>query len=156
MLSERITMNASEHEDGGGFSEAERAAMKLRADELRAHKGVKGAAKRERELQACIDAIADLPDTDRRIAERFHTIVAEEAPHLDPKTWYGFPSYAADGKVVTFVQPASKFGTRYTTIGFNEDAALDDGPMWATSFAVLDMTAEVDRRLRDLVRRAAA
>jgi len=149
-------MNATSAVDEGGFSDAERAAMKQRADELRAQKGVKGAAKRERELQACVDAIAELPDTDRRIAERFHTIVAEEAPHLDPKTWYGFPSYAADGKVVTFVQPASKFDTRYTTIGFNEDAALDDGSMWATAFAVLEVTPEVEARLRDLVRRAAA
>ncbi len=149
-------MNATSAVDEGGFSEAERAAMKQRADELRAQKGVKGAAKRERELQACVDAIAELPDTDRRIAERFHTIVAEEAPHLDPKTWYGFPSYAADGKVVTFVQPASKFDTRYTTIGFNEDAALDDGSMWATAFAVLEITPKVEARLRDLVRRAAA
>lgn len=63
-------------------------------------------------------------------------VVSEEAPGLDPKTWYGFPSYARDGKVVTFVQPAAKFGTRYATVGFNEDATLDDGPMWATSFAV--------------------
>ena len=149
-----MSANASEGE--GGFSDAERAAMKQRADELRSQKGVKGSAKRERERQACIDAIAELPDADRQIAERFHIIVTEEAPHLDPKTWYGFPSYAADGKVVTFVQPSSKFDTRYTTVGFNEDAALDDGAMWATSFAVREVTAEVATRLRDLVRRAAA
>ena len=149
-----MSANASEGE--GGFSDAERAAMKQRADELRSQKGVKGSAKRERERQACIDAIAELPDADRQIAERFHIIVTEEAPHLDPKTWYGFPSYAADGKVVTFVQPSSKFDTRYTTVGFNEDAALDDGAMWATSFAVREVTAEVETRLRDLVRRAAA
>ena len=149
-------MSAKPSEEEGGFSDAERAAMKQRADELRSQKGVKGSAKRERERQACIDAIAELPDADRQIAERFHIIVTEEAPHLDPKTWYGFPSYAADGKVVTFVQPSSKFDTRYTTVGFNEDAALDDGAMWATSFAVLEVTPEVEARLRDLVRRAAA
>lgn len=149
-------MSAKPSEEEGGFSDAERAAMKQRADELRSQKGVKGSAKRERERQACIDAIAELPDADRQIAERFHIIVTEETPHLDPKTWYGFPSYAADGKVVTFVQPSSKFDTRYTTVGFNEDAALDDGAMWATSFAVLEVTPEVEARLRDLVRRAAA
>lgn len=147
-------MTTSEPDDG--FSEAERAAMRQRAEELRAQKGVKGSAKREREYQACLDAIAELAGDDRRIAERFHVIVTEEAPHLDPKTWYGFPSYAADGKVVTFLQPASKFDTRYATIGFSEDAALDDGELWPTSFAVLEITDEVEQRLRELVRRAAA
>lgn len=139
-----------------GFSEAERAAMKQRAEELRSQKGLKGAAKLERELQACIEAIESLTGTDRRIAERFHIIVHEEAPHLDPKTWYGFPSYAKDGKVVTFVQPASKFESRYLTVGFQEDAALDDGAMWATSFAVIEMTDDVEAFLRELVRRAAS
>lgn len=141
--------------DSGGFSAAERAAMKQRAEELRSAKGVKGAAKRERENQACLDTIAELEGTDRQIAERFHVIVAEEAPHLDAKTWYGFPSYALDGDVVMFLQPSSKFDTRYTTIGFNEQAQLDDGAFWATSFAVLEVTNAVDAKLRDLVRRAA-
>ena len=81
--------------------------------------------------------------------------MTDEAPQLDPKTWYGFPSYARDGKVVVFYQPASKFGTRYGTVGFSEDAALDDGVLWPTSFAVLAVDDEVDRRLRELVRRAA-
>lgn len=138
-----------------GFSAAERAAMKQRAAELRENKGIKGAAKKEKELQACVAAIEALEGVDRIIATRFHVVVAEEAPELDPKTWYGFPSYARDGKVVTFVQPASKFDTRYTSIGFNEDAFLDDGPLWATSFAVLEWTDEVESTLRDLVRRAA-
>ena len=79
----------------------------------------------------------------------------EEAPHLDPKTWYGFPSYARDGKVVVFYQPASKFDTRYGSVGFNEDALLDDGAMWATAFAVVEVTDEVEATLRDLVHRAA-
>ncbi len=79
--------------------------------------------------------------------------MTEVAPHLDPKTWYGFPSYARDGKVVTFVQPAAKFGSRYATVGFQQDAALDDGAMWATSYAVVEWTDGVERRLRDLVRR---
>lgn len=138
-----------------GFSAAERAAMKQRADELRAEKGLKGGAKKEREYQACLEAIAALEGSDRQIAERFHVIVAEEAPGLDPKTWYGFPSYARDGNVITFLQPASKFGSRYATIGFNDGAFLDDGDMWATSFAVLEVTPDVEVRLRELVRRAA-
>ena len=146
----------SVNEEATGFSAAERAAMKQRARELRAQKGVKGGAKREREAQACLEAIAALEGTDRAIAERLHVIVSQEAPHLDSKTWYGFPSYARDGKVVTFVQPASKFDTRYTSIGFNEDAALDDGPFWATAFAVLEWTDEVEKALRPLVRKAAA
>lgn len=138
-----------------GFSEAERAAMRQRAEELRSSKGLKGAAKRAKEYEACIAAIEALEGVDLAVASRLHVIVAEEAPHLEPKTWYGFPSYARDGSVVVFYQPASKFGTRYGSVGFNEDARLDDGPMWATSFAVVDMTDEVETRLRDLVRRAA-
>lgn len=137
------------------FSASERAAMKQRAEELRAAKGVKGAAKKAKELDACVEAIGALDGLDRLIAERFHVVVTEEAPDLDPKTWYGFPSYARDGKVVTFVQPASKFDTRYTSVGFNEDAHLDDGAMWATSFAVVEWTDEVERTLRELVRKAA-
>lgn len=129
--------------------------MQQRAEELKAQKGVKGAAKREREFQACIDAIEALEGSDQQIAARFHMIVSEEAPHLNAKTWYGFPSYALDDKVITFVQPSSKFDTRYTSIGFNEDAMLDDGPMWATSFAVLEVTDAVEARLRELVRKAA-
>ncbi|PWD51093.1 hypothetical protein C8046_10980 [Serinibacter arcticus] len=138
-----------------GFSADERAAMKQRAEELRSMKGVKGAAKKQKEAEACLAAIEALSGADRVIAERFHVVVTEEAPHLEWKTWYGFPSYARDGKVVTFVQPASKFGTRYTSIGFNEDAALDDGPIWATSFAVLEWTDAVEKQLRPLVHKAA-
>ncbi len=139
-----------------GFSADERAAMKQRAAELRATKGVKGAAKREKEAEACLAAIEALTGLDRQIAERFHVVVTEEAPDLDHKTWYGFPSYARDGKVITFVQPASKFDTRYTSIGFNEDANLDDGALWATSFAIVEWTPEAEKKLRALVRKAAA
>ncbi|MFV0450646.1 MAG: hypothetical protein ACK5LS_00130 [Propioniciclava sp.] len=139
----------------GGFSAAERAAMKQRADELAAAKGVKGAARKAKELQACLDAIAALNGLDRTIAERLHVIVSQEAPGLDPKTWYGFTSYARDGKVVLFYQPASKFDTRYGHVGFNEDAHLDDGAIWPTAFAIVEWNADVETRLRDLVRRAA-
>jgi uncharacterized protein YdhG (YjbR/CyaY superfamily) len=147
---------ADERGSGEGFSDAERAAMQQRKAELREQaRGGKGAAKKEREAQACLDAIDALEGTDRAVAERLHVIVLEEAPHLEHKTWYGFPSYARDGKVVVFYQPASKFGTRYGTVGFSEDAQLDDGVLWPTSYAVLAVDDEVDRRLRDLVRRAA-
>ncbi|MDN5760681.1 MAG: hypothetical protein L0H59_19520 [Tomitella sp.] len=139
-----------------GLSTAERGAIKQRAAELREQaKPAKGAAKKEREAQACADAIAALEGADRKIAERLHAVVTQEAPHLDPKTWYGFPSYARDGKVVVFYQPASKFGTRYGSIGFNEDAHLDDGAFWATAFAVLEVTDEGEQQLRTLVRAAA-
>lgn len=140
---------------GAGFSDAEKAAMKQRADELKAMKGLKGLAKIEKENQACLDAIEALEGTDRIIAERVHVIVLEEAPHLNPKTFYGFPAYAKDGKVVVFWQPASKFNTRYGTVSFDEPAQLDDGPMWPVSFAVIEMTDAVERRIRELVRAAA-
>lgn len=138
------------------FSDAERAAMRQRNAELKEQaKSGKGAARKEREAQACLDAIAALEGTDRTVAERLHAVVTEEAPHLDPKTWYGFPSYARDGKVVVFYQPASKFGTRYGTVGFSEDAQLDEGAFWPAAYAVLAVDDEVERQLRELVRRAA-
>lgn len=146
---------AGKTSDGAGFSDAEKAAMKQRADELKAMKGLKGLAKIERENQACLDAIAALDGTDRIIAERVHVIVLEEAPHLNPKTFYGFPAYAKDGKVVVFWQPASKFDTRYGTVSFDETAQLDDGPMWPVSYAVIEMTDAVEQRIRELVRTAA-
>lgn len=149
-----MSAHTRQNSDDTGFSDAERAAMKQRAAELRAQGG-KGAAKKEREAQACLDAIEALTGSDQAIARRLHVIVTEEAPQLDHKTWYGFPSYARDGRVVVFYQPASKFETRYGTVGFQEDARLDDGAMWPTSFAVLEVTDDVERQLRDLVRRAA-
>jgi uncharacterized protein YdhG (YjbR/CyaY superfamily) len=146
-------MNATT--DGTGFSADEKAAMKQRAEELRTTKGLKGAAKQARELEACIDAIDALEGIDGEVATTFHRLVAEEAPDLRPKTMYGFPSYAnADGKVVMFVQPKSKFDTRYPTVNFDEHANLDDGDMWPTSFAVVALTDAVEKRLRALVKQA--
>ena len=137
-----------------GFSDAEREAMQQRAEELRSTKGVKGAAKRAREYEACLDAISALEGVDKALAERVHAIVAKEAPDLDAKTFYGFPAYARDGKVLIFVQPSSKFDTRYPTLNFDDTANLDDGAMWPTSFAVVDVTPEVEERIRALVRAA--
>lgn len=137
-----------------GFSKAEREAMQQRAEELRASKGVKGAAKKAKELEACIEAIDKLEGLESQIGQLLHRIVTEEAPELDPKTWYGFPSYARDGKVVVFMQPGSKFGTRYSTIGFQEEATIDDGDIFPTSYAVLAVTPAVEKQLRALVARA--
>lgn len=137
-----------------GFTKAERDAMKQRAEELRESKGVKGAAKKAKELQACLDAIEALSGFDQQLAQRYHVVVTEEAPDLDPKTWYGFPSYARDGDVVTFVQPASKFGVRYATVGFNESATLDDGDLWPTAYAVIEWNDDVEKTFRALIRKA--
>lgn len=137
-----------------GFSDEEKAAMKQRADELRSTKGLKGAAKLAKELEACMEAIDALEGIDGEVARAVHRIVSELAPQLNPKTFYGFPAYAADGKVVIFVQPKSKFDTRYPTVNFDEPAKLDDGDMWATSFAVVNVTADVEKRLRELVTKA--
>ncbi len=139
-----------------GFSADERAAMAQRAEELRATKGLKGAAKLARELEACGAAIEALDGIDGEVARAVHRIVGDEAPGLHPKTYYGFPAYAKDDKVVIFVQPKSKFDTRFPTVNFTEEAALDEGAMWATSFAVVEVTAAVEEKVRALVARAVA
>lgn len=140
---------------GAGFSDAEKAAMKQRAEELKAMKGVKGAAKTAKEFEACVAAIEALQGVEHEIAATLHRIVGEEAPQLNPKTFYGFPAYALDGRVVVFYQPASKFDTRYGTISFDDAAQLDDGVMWPVSFAVLEMNPQVEKTVRELVLRAA-
>lgn len=140
--------------EANGFSDEEKAAMKQRADELRSTKGLKGAAKLAKELEACMEAIEALDGIDGEVARAVHRIVSELAPQLNPKTFYGFPAYAADGKVVIFVQPKSKFDTRYPTVNFDETAKLDDGDMWATSFAVVNVSADVENRIRKLVTKA--
>ncbi|MCD7102191.1 hypothetical protein [Pseudoclavibacter sp. 13-3] len=147
-------MSDQDHTDG--FSASEREAMRQRAEELRSVSGVKGAAKKAREYEACLAAIDALDGLDALIAQRLHLIVADEAPHLAAKTWYGFPSYARGGKVIVFLQPSSKFDTRYATLGFSEDARLDDGVIWPTSFAVTAWNDSVDAQVRALVRRAAS
>lgn len=137
----------------GGFSNVERAAMKERAAELKASRG-SGSKKKEKEYQACLDAIAAMPDDDRVIAERIHAMVTTAAPELDPKTWYGMPAYARDGKVVCFLQVGSKYDSRYATFGFQDAARLDDGNVWPTTFAVTALTTADESMLAGLVRRA--
>ncbi|MFD4468429.1 iron chaperone [Rhodococcus sp. NPDC058505] len=142
-------------QNGSGFSAEERAAMKEAAAERRAQaKADKSAAKRELNLQGVLDAIAAMEDADRVLAERFHAIVTETAPDLEPKTWYGMPAYGRDGTALCFFQAASKFKARYATIGFQDTARLDDGEFWPTSFAVVSFTDEVAARVKDLVARA--
>jgi uncharacterized protein YdhG (YjbR/CyaY superfamily) len=134
-----------------GFSKAEREAMKQRAEELRAERGGR---KKADDLQAALDAIAEMPDADRAIAERVHAIVARIAPQLLAKTWYGMPAYADGKDVVCFFQGAAKFDTRYATIGFNDCAQLDDGDMWPVSYAIVNWTGAVEERVKELVRTA--
>jgi uncharacterized protein YdhG (YjbR/CyaY superfamily) len=136
-----------------GFSAAERAAMKERAAELRAA-GKKG-AKAADGLQAVLDRIAAMAPADRALAERVHVTVTGTAPQLVPKTWYGMPAYAdADGKVVVFFQDAGKFSYRYSTLGFQESAHLDDGDLWPVSYALQAWTPAVEARVVELVRAA--
>jgi uncharacterized protein YdhG (YjbR/CyaY superfamily) len=139
----------------GGFSEAERAAMKARAQELKAQ-GRSGQKKADNE-QAVLDAIGEMPDADRAIAERIHALVTANAPELLPKTWYGFPAYAQpDGKLICFFKAASKFDGRYAMLGFEDAAALDDGPMWPVVFAIVEWTPAVEKKIVALVKTAVA
>ena len=136
-----------------GFSAEERAAMKKRAAELRAE-GKKGAKKADG-LQAVLDAIAEMAPEDRALAERVHVTVTATAPELMPKTWYGMPAYAnADGKVVVFFQDSGKFKYRYSTLGFQETANLDDGDIWPVSYALADWTPVVEKKVAELVKAA--
>lgn len=135
-----------------GFTAEERAAMRERAQELKAARRNRRAEDDER---AVLAKIAEMPEPDRTMAERLHALVKASAPDLSPKTWYGMPAYAnRDGKVVCYFTPASKFNSRYATFGFNDTANLDDGSMWPTSFALKELTPEAEARIAALVKRA--
>ena len=133
---------------GTGFTAEERAAMKERAKELKA---AAGKADGEADVLA---KIAEMQEADRAIAERLHAIIKAGAPGLSPRTWYGMPAYAKDGKVVCFFQSAQKFKTRYATIGFSDAANLDDGFMWPTAFALKKLTAAEEARISALLKKA--
>jgi uncharacterized protein YdhG (YjbR/CyaY superfamily) len=136
-----------------GFSAEERAAMKERAAELRAE-GKKGAKKADG-LQAVLDRIAEMAPEDRALAERVHVTVTATAPDLSPKTWYGMPAYAdAQGKVVVFFQDSGKFDYRYSTLGFQDAANLDDGDMWPVTYALINWSATVEKKIVELVKAA--
>jgi uncharacterized protein YdhG (YjbR/CyaY superfamily) len=135
-----------------GFTDEERAAMKERAKELKAEARVnKNKAEGESDVLA---RIAELPEPERAMARRLHEIIKASAPVLSPKTWYGMPAYAKDGKVVCFFQSAQKFNTRYATLGFSDTANLDEGTMWPTSFALTELTATEEARISALVKKA--
>jgi uncharacterized protein YdhG (YjbR/CyaY superfamily) len=135
-----------------GFSAEERAAMKERANELRAEaRAGKDRAAGER---AVLAKIAEMPEPDRAMAERLHAIIEESAPVLSPKTWYGMPAYAKEGKVVCFFQSGQKYNSRYSTFGFQDAANLDDGAMWPTAFALTELTAADEARIAALVKKA--
>jgi len=140
-------------DESDGFSAEERAAMKERAAELRAE-GKKGAKKADG-LQAVLDRIADMAPDDRALAERVHVVVTSTAPELSPKTWYGMPAYAnADGKIVVFFQDSGKFSYRYSTLGFQDTANLDDGDLWPVSYALMAWSPAVEKTVVDLVKAA--
>ncbi|MFE1442671.1 iron chaperone [Streptomyces sp. NPDC058739] len=148
-------MSAAEKGTYQGFTADERAAMKEHAQE--AKKAARRGSRAEKEAEAARDVlakIAEMEGQDRVMAERVHALVTENAPQLAPKLWYGMPAYALDGKVVCFFQSAAKFKARYATLGFNDPAQLDDGSMWATTFALTDVTDEVAGRIAELVKRA--
>jgi uncharacterized protein YdhG (YjbR/CyaY superfamily) len=136
------------------FTDEERAAMRERARELQtdARRGPR-AGKGDGESDV-LAKIAEMPESDRAMAERLHAIVKDSAPDLSPRTWYGMPAYAKDGKVVCFFQSAQKFKTRYATFGFSDKANLDQGAMWPTSFALMELTAAEEKKIRALVKKA--
>lgn len=136
-------------EDASAFTDEERAAMKERARELKAQ------ARGEAEGEGVVLAkIAEMSEPDRTMAERIHEVVMASAPGLVPRTWYGMPAYAKGGKVLCFFQPAGKFKTRYATLGFTDQATLDEGAMWPVTFALAELTAAEEERIAALVRRA--
>jgi uncharacterized protein YdhG (YjbR/CyaY superfamily) len=152
MTQRRGSDTSSSGESSEGFSAEERAAMNERAKELKAEaRRGKRAADGEADVLA---KIAEMPDPDRTLAERIHALVKATAPELVPKTWYGMPAYAKDGKVVCFFQASQKFKVRYSTLGFNDAANLDDGTMWPTAFALTTLTAADETKIRELIEKA--
>jgi uncharacterized protein YdhG (YjbR/CyaY superfamily) len=145
----RTRRSAATKKASNGFTAEERAAMKERSRELKRAKS--GTADGESEVLA---KIAEMPEADRAMAERVHEVVKASAPELSPRTWYGMPAYAKDGKVVCFFKNAGKFKTRYATFGFSDKAKLDDGAMWPTDFALQELTPEVEKRIGALVKKA--
>jgi uncharacterized protein YdhG (YjbR/CyaY superfamily) len=153
-IEQELTMpTKSSTTEPGGFTADERAAMKARAAELRAE-GKQGAKKADG-LQAVLDKIAEMAPQDRALAERVHMTVTAAAPELSPKTWYGMPAYAnADGKIVVFFQDSGKFSYRYSTLGFQDAANLDDGDLWPVAFALQNWSAAVEKKVAELVKGA--
>ena len=153
MSTKKSQSNAATASKDKGFTADEKAAMKERARELKAEaRANQDRAAGEADLLA---KIAEMPEPDRSMAKRIHALVTAAAPALAPKTWYGMPAYARDGKIVCFFQAADKFKARYATFGFNDTAMLDDGNMWPTSFALKKLTAADEAKISALVKKAA-
>jgi uncharacterized protein YdhG (YjbR/CyaY superfamily) len=144
---QKPAMSASANTDPKGFSDDEKAAMRERAQELKAGDKADGEA-------AVLAKIAEMPEPDRAIATRLHTIIKASAPALSPKTWYGMPAYAKDGKVVCFFQSGQKFKARYATLGFSDAAKLDDGALWPVAFALKELNATTEATISSLVKKA--
>jgi uncharacterized protein YdhG (YjbR/CyaY superfamily) len=145
-------MSTKKGKSTSGFTAEERAAMKDRAKELKAE--ARASKDRAAGEQALLEKLAELPKADRALGDRLHAIVTANAPDLWPKTWYGMPAWARDGKVVCYFTPASKFKERYATFGFNAAANLDDGAMWPTSFALTKLTPADEKKIAALVKKA--
>lgn len=138
-----------------GFTEEERSAMKERSKELKtAARGRSRSAKADGESEV-LAKLAEMSDSDRDTGERLHALIKANAPALAPKLWYGMPAYARDGKIVCFFQPSQKFKTRYSTLGFNDTAFLDEGTMWPTAYALTTLTDEDEARIAELIKKAA-
>jgi uncharacterized protein YdhG (YjbR/CyaY superfamily) len=135
-----------------GFTDEEKAAMKERAKELKAE--ARANKKKEEGEKDLLEKIAEMTEPDRTMAEQLHAIITTNAPDLWPKTWYGMPAYARDGKVVCFFQSAEKFNARYATLGFNDTANLDEGAMWPTAFALKELTTTEEAKIVELVKKA--
>jgi hypothetical protein len=142
------------NKESRGFTDDERAAMKERAQELKAAARGGPRAGKARGESDVLAKIAEMPEADRAMAERLHAIIKASAPALSPRTWYGMPAYAKDGKVVCFFQSAQKFKARYATLGFSDGANLDEGAMWPTSFALKELTAAEEAKIGALVKKA--
>jgi hypothetical protein len=142
------------NKESRGFTDDERAAMKERAQELKAAARGGPRAGKARGEGDVLAKIAEMPEADRAMAERLHAIIKASAPALSPRTWYGMPAYAKDGKVVCFFQSAQKFKARYATLGFSDGANLDEGAMWPTSFALKELTAAEEAKIGALVKKA--
>src|SRR3989449_6484560 len=138
----------------GGFTDEERGAMKERVQELKAAARRGPRADKADGESAVLAKIAEMPEPDRAMGERLHAVIKASAPDLSPRTWYGMPAYAKDGKVVCFFQSAQKFKTRYATFGFSDKANLDKGAMWPTAFALKELTAADEARIRALLAKA--
>jgi uncharacterized protein YdhG (YjbR/CyaY superfamily) len=146
------TAKRTETSTSAGFTADEKAAMRERAREAKAE--ARQGADRAAGQQDLLAKIAEMPDSDRALAERIHAIVTAAAPSLAPKLWYGMPAYAKEGKIVCFFQSADKFKARYATFGFNDDAHLDDGTMWPTSWALTALSADDEARIAALVKKS--